>query len=351
MFVVTGAAGSIVSAITADLAAAVGGTFHLLDLDPGARPGRPRPRARSPPTGTACKRDARRRGCRSAASGRRPVLDRARAGRLERLRAALDGDRRRRGRRRHGPLPPGRPHRRRRGRRGVDGRGPRGSGRIDVLAARGRASRSAAPCPTRSRASSTSSSTSRPTAGSTCCTPPATCRSARPWRSARWPGRFGNAGQTDYSAANDLLCKIDVAACARTRPDDARASRSTGPPGAASAWRRRGSIPKIMEMAGIEMLPPEAGVAVDPARARPAAPARRGRRRRRARRDDRGATTRPAGSTPRRVDADARARWSARVAAPTLDGGLRRAHRRSTRRASRSCDDHRIDGTAGAARA
>ena len=34
VFVVTGAAGSIVSAITADLASASGGTFHLLDLTP-----------------------------------------------------------------------------------------------------------------------------------------------------------------------------------------------------------------------------------------------------------------------------------------------------------------------------
>src|SRR4029079_17209327 len=34
VFVVTGAAGSIVSAITADLAKATGGTFHLLDLTP-----------------------------------------------------------------------------------------------------------------------------------------------------------------------------------------------------------------------------------------------------------------------------------------------------------------------------
>ncbi len=34
VFVVTGAAGSIVSAITADLAEASGGTFHLLDLTP-----------------------------------------------------------------------------------------------------------------------------------------------------------------------------------------------------------------------------------------------------------------------------------------------------------------------------
>ena len=34
VFVVTGAAGSIVSAITADLAAASGGIFYLLDLTP-----------------------------------------------------------------------------------------------------------------------------------------------------------------------------------------------------------------------------------------------------------------------------------------------------------------------------
>ena len=38
VFVVTGAAGSIVSAITADLAAASGGTFHLLDLAPKPDP-------------------------------------------------------------------------------------------------------------------------------------------------------------------------------------------------------------------------------------------------------------------------------------------------------------------------
>ena len=41
VFVVTGAAGSIVSAITADLAAASGGTFHLLDLVPEPDPGDP----------------------------------------------------------------------------------------------------------------------------------------------------------------------------------------------------------------------------------------------------------------------------------------------------------------------
>ncbi|HET7246600.1 MAG TPA: SDR family NAD(P)-dependent oxidoreductase [Streptosporangiaceae bacterium] len=72
-------------------------------------------------------------------------------------------------------------------------------------------------------------------------------------------GRFGNAGQTDYSAANDLLCKI-MSSFRTTRP---------GTRGIALDWTAwggigmatRGSIPKVMEMAGIDMLPPEAGIA------------------------------------------------------------------------------------------
>ena len=72
-------------------------------------------------------------------------------------------------------------------------------------------------------------------------------------------GRFGNAGQTDYSAANDLLCKI-ISSLRRTRPDTRGIAIDW------TAWggigmATRGSIPKIMEMAGVEMLPPEAGVA------------------------------------------------------------------------------------------
>jgi acyl transferase domain-containing protein/NAD(P)-dependent dehydrogenase (short-subunit alcohol dehydrogenase family) len=71
-------------------------------------------------------------------------------------------------------------------------------------------------------------------------------------------GRFGNPGQTDYSSANDLLCKI-ISSFRTTRP----ATR-----GIAIDWTAwggigmatRGSIPKIMEMAGIDMLSPEAGV-------------------------------------------------------------------------------------------
>ena len=46
-------------------------------------------------------------------------------------------------------------------------------------------------------------------------------------------GRFGNAGQTDYAAANDLLCK----SVSQLRRAAARAaSPSTGPPGPTSAW-------------------------------------------------------------------------------------------------------------------
>jgi len=72
-------------------------------------------------------------------------------------------------------------------------------------------------------------------------------------------GRFGNQGQTDYSAANDLLCKI-TSSFRRTRPETRGLAFDW------TAWggigmATRGSIPKIMEMAGVQMLPPEAGVA------------------------------------------------------------------------------------------
>ncbi|MGO9517866.1 MAG: SDR family NAD(P)-dependent oxidoreductase, partial [Candidatus Korobacteraceae bacterium] len=71
-------------------------------------------------------------------------------------------------------------------------------------------------------------------------------------------GRFGNAGQTDYSSANDLLCKI-TSSFRATRP------QTRGIVIDWSAWggigmATRGSIPKMMELAGIDMLPPEAGV-------------------------------------------------------------------------------------------
>ncbi|HEX6856152.1 MAG TPA: SDR family NAD(P)-dependent oxidoreductase [Streptosporangiaceae bacterium] len=72
-------------------------------------------------------------------------------------------------------------------------------------------------------------------------------------------GRFGNAGQADYSAANDLLCKI-ASSARRTRPGS-RALALDWTAWGGIGMATRGSIPKIMEMAGVEMLPAEAGVA------------------------------------------------------------------------------------------
>ncbi|MFI5181788.1 MAG: SDR family NAD(P)-dependent oxidoreductase [Thermoanaerobaculia bacterium] len=71
-------------------------------------------------------------------------------------------------------------------------------------------------------------------------------------------GRFGNNGQTDYSAANALLSS--VSAWLRTHRPGTRAITIDW-----TAWGRigmatRGSIPKIMEAAGIDMLPPESGI-------------------------------------------------------------------------------------------
>ncbi len=71
-------------------------------------------------------------------------------------------------------------------------------------------------------------------------------------------GRFGNPGQTDYSSANDLLCKI-TSSFRTTRPDT-RAIVIDWTAWGGIGMATRGSIPKIMELAGIDMLPPEAGV-------------------------------------------------------------------------------------------
>ncbi|MCK2215894.1 SDR family NAD(P)-dependent oxidoreductase [Actinomadura sp. ATCC 31491] len=71
-------------------------------------------------------------------------------------------------------------------------------------------------------------------------------------------GRFGNAGQADYSAANDLLCKAS-SAMRRARPGT-RALALDWTAWGGIGMATRGSIPKIMELAGIEMLTPATGV-------------------------------------------------------------------------------------------
>ena len=71
-------------------------------------------------------------------------------------------------------------------------------------------------------------------------------------------GRFGNAGQTDYAAANDLLCKI--ASSFRTACPGTRAIAIDWTAWADLGMATRGSIPKVMAVAGIEMLTPQAGI-------------------------------------------------------------------------------------------
>jgi NAD(P)-dependent dehydrogenase (short-subunit alcohol dehydrogenase family) len=71
-------------------------------------------------------------------------------------------------------------------------------------------------------------------------------------------GRFGNAGQADYSAANDLLCKSSLAFAA-SRPDTTAIAIDW------TAWgdigmATRGSIPTVMKAAGIDMLPASIGI-------------------------------------------------------------------------------------------
>jgi malonyl CoA-acyl carrier protein transacylase len=70
--------------------------------------------------------------------------------------------------------------------------------------------------------------------------------------------RFGNAGQSDYSSANDLLCKI--ASSFRTTRKQTRAIAVDWTGWKDIGMASRGSIPKMMEQAGIELLPSAAGV-------------------------------------------------------------------------------------------
>jgi NADP-dependent 3-hydroxy acid dehydrogenase YdfG len=71
-------------------------------------------------------------------------------------------------------------------------------------------------------------------------------------------GRFGNAGQTDYSAANDLLCK----AISRLRADGVQGIAIDWTAWSGIGMASRGSIPTVMKAAGIDMLPPEQGIPV-----------------------------------------------------------------------------------------
>ena len=254
VFLITGAAGSIVSAITADLASASGGIFHLLDLAP-------KPDASNPDlqrfTGDreGLKRDIFER---LKARGERatPALVEKEMAVLERAHAALtalEAVQRAGGSAHYHSV------------NLLDGAGVAAvmkeiaatSGRIDVLV----------------HAAGLEVSHLLPDKK------PAEFDLVFDVKSDGWfnllanldgmplgaavvfssiAARFGNGGQTDYSSANDLLCK-SISGFRTTRP---------GTRGIAIDWTAwsgigmaaRGSIPAVMKQAGIDMLAPEAGI-------------------------------------------------------------------------------------------
>ena len=254
VFVVTGAAGGIVSAITADLAAASGGTFYLLDLVPEPDPDNP-DLARFANDRDGLKRELFTR---IQARGERatPALVEKELTALERAQAALtaiNAVRDAGGTAHYCSV------------NLTDGEGVsrvldqvrKNSGRIDVLL----------------HAAGMERSHFLPDKD------PREFDLIFDVKSDGWfnllrgigemplgatvafssiAGRFGNAGQADYSSANDLLCKI-TSSFRTTRP---------GTRGIVIDWTAwggigmatRGSIPKMMELAGIDMLPPEAGI-------------------------------------------------------------------------------------------
>jgi NAD(P)-dependent dehydrogenase (short-subunit alcohol dehydrogenase family)/uncharacterized ubiquitin-like protein YukD len=67
-------------------------------------------------------------------------------------------------------------------------------------------------------------------------------------------GRCGNSGQTDYSAANDFLDRL-ASAMRRQYPGIKTIALDWGPWGEVG-MASRGSIPELMQRAGIEMMPP-----------------------------------------------------------------------------------------------
>ena len=254
VFVVTGAAGSIVSAITADLAAASGGTFYLLDLVPEPDPNSP-DLARFVTDKDGLKRDLFGR---IQARGERatPALVEKELAALERAQAALSAIQAVR-------AAGGTPHYFSVNLTDADAvarvieQVRQRSGRIDVLL----------------HAAGMERSHFLPD------------KDAREFdlifdvKSDGWfnllhaigdmplgamvafssiAGRFGNGGQADYSSANDLLCKI-TSSFRSTRPAT-RGIVIDWTAWAGIGMATRGSIPKMMEVAGIDMLPPEAGV-------------------------------------------------------------------------------------------
>jgi len=254
VFLITGAAGSIVSAITADLASASGGVFHLLDLTPKPDASNPDLR-RLAGDREGLKRDIFER-LKTHGERATPALVEKEMAVLERTHAALtalEAVQRAGGSVHYHSV------------NLLDAEGVAGvmkevaatSGRIDVLV----------------HAAGLEVSHLLPDKK------PAEFDLVFDVKSDGWfnllanlggmhlgaavvfssiAGRFGNGGQTDYSSANDLLCK-SISGFRTSRP---------GTRGIAIDWTAwsgigmaaRGSIPAVMKQAGIDMLAPEAGI-------------------------------------------------------------------------------------------
>ncbi len=254
VFLITGAAGSIVSAITADLAAASGGTFYLLDLVPEPDPNNP-DLARFVSDKDGLKRDLFER---IKARGERatPALVEKELAGLERAHAAqsaIDAVR----------SAGGTPYYFSINLTDADGVASivnqvrQRSGRIDVLLHAAGIERSHF-LPDKDQREfdlvfdvksdgwfNLLHSIGNMPLGATVAF-------------SSIAGRFGNGGQTDYSAANDLLCKITSSF--RTMRPATRGIVIDWTAWGGIGMATRGSIPKMMELAGIDMLPPDAGV-------------------------------------------------------------------------------------------
>ncbi len=210
-------------------------TFHLLDLTPEPDPTDPDLRQYVEDRDglkTVLAARMKERGERPDTGGDREGAGPVRAAGRRARRRSTPSERRRR----HGPLPLASTSPTPTPSRGGGAGSARSSGRIDLLLHAAGVEISRGPPGQGAPRSSTSSSTSRPTAGSTSCSAAGDLPIGATVVFSSVAGRFGNAGQTDYSAANDLLCKITSSLRADPARDP-RASPSTGPRGAASAWR------------------------------------------------------------------------------------------------------------------
>jgi NAD(P)-dependent dehydrogenase (short-subunit alcohol dehydrogenase family) len=256
VFVITGAAGSIVSAITADLAAASGGTFYLLDLVPEPDANNP-DLARFVSDKDNLKRDLF---ARMQARGERatPALVEKELAALERAHAALSAIN-------AVKAAGGTPHyfsvnlADAAGVTKVIDQVRQKSGRIDVLLHAAGLERSHF-LPDKDQHEFDLVFDVKADGWFNLLHAIGDMPLGATVAFSSVAGRFGNGGQTDYSAANDLLCKY-TSSFRTTRP------QTRGIVIDWTAWggigmATRGSIPKMMELAGIDMLPPEAAIPV-----------------------------------------------------------------------------------------